>query len=77
MLAWISLDPLQPRVSEDSSPVRYKQDFGDRLLFWGGIDVQQTLPLGTPEEVRAEVGVRIGEMAWRRLYSQFVASFAT
>jgi len=56
-------DSLQPRVSEDSQPVRYKQDFGDRLSFWGGIDVQQTLPLGTPEEVREEVHVRIGQMA--------------
>lgn len=56
-------DSLQPRVSEDSHPVRYKQDFGDRLAFWGGIDVQQTLPQGTPEEVREEVRVRIGEMA--------------
>jgi len=56
-------DSLQPRVSEDSQPARYKQDFGDRLSFWGGIDVQQTLPMGTPEEVREEVRVRIGEMA--------------
>ena len=56
-------DSLQPRVSEDSKPARYKQDFGGRLSFWGGIDVQQTLPQGTPEDVREEVRVRIGEMA--------------
>lgn len=56
-------DSLQPRVSEDSQPARYKRDFGDRLSFWGGIDVQQTLPRGTPQEVREEVRVRIGEMA--------------
>ena len=56
-------DPLQPRVSADSQPARYKQDFGDRLSFWGGIDVQQTLPQGTPEDVCAEVRTRIREMA--------------
>lgn len=32
-----------------------KRDFGDRLCFHGGIDNQQILPFGTPEEVRAEV----------------------
>lgn len=56
-------DPLQPRVSEDSQPARYKQDFGDCLSFWGGIDVQQTLPQGTPDDVCAEVRTRIREMA--------------
>lgn len=56
-------DSVQPRVSEDSHPARYKEAFGHRLSFWGGIDVQHTLPQGTPEEVREEVRVRIGEMA--------------
>lgn len=61
-------DSLQPRVSSDSQPIRYKQDFGDRLSFWGGIDVQQTLPQGTPAEVRQEVHDRILEMAPRGGY---------
>jgi uroporphyrinogen decarboxylase len=30
-------------------------DFGDRLIFHGSIDNQQTLPFGSPDEVRAEV----------------------
>ena len=31
-------------------------EYGDRLVFWGGgIDTQQTLPFGSPEEVRAQV----------------------
>jgi uroporphyrinogen decarboxylase len=30
-------------------------DFGDRLVFEGGVDNQYTLPLGTVEEVRQEV----------------------
>jgi uroporphyrinogen decarboxylase len=36
---------------------------GDRLSFHGGIDVQQVLPFGTPEEVREEVRHRIRDLA--------------
>jgi uroporphyrinogen decarboxylase len=32
-----------------------KLDFGDRLVFHGGVDNQQTLPFGTPDDVRREV----------------------
>ena len=32
-----------------------KCDFGDRLIFHGGVDNQYTLPFGTVEEVRREV----------------------
>ena len=32
-----------------------KRDFGDKLIFHGGVDNQQTLPFGTIEEVRQEV----------------------
>jgi uroporphyrinogen decarboxylase len=32
-----------------------KRDFGDRLIFHGGVDNQQTLPFGAPAEVRQEV----------------------
>jgi hypothetical protein len=33
-----------------------KARFGDRLTFWGGgVDTQQTLPFGSPEEVRRQV----------------------
>lgn len=48
------LDPVQP-VRPDMSPERLKADFGDRLCFHGGIDMQRLLPLGTPDEIRAEV----------------------
>lgn len=41
-------------------PAGLKQEFGDRIVFWGGgIDTQHTLPRGTPEEVRAEVARNI------------------
>ena len=55
-------DPLQP-LEVISEPWRLKQDFGDRIGFLGGINVQSTLPRGTPEEVAAEVRQRIKEMA--------------
>jgi hypothetical protein len=37
-------------------PLVLKQEYGDRLTFWGGgVDTQQTLPFGAPEEVRKQV----------------------
>ena len=40
-----------------------KRDFGHTLCFHGGIDNQQVLPFGTPEEVRAEVRECIDSLA--------------
>lgn len=48
------LDPIQPTCPE-MSPERLKADFGDRLCFHGGIDMQKLLPFATPEQVQAEV----------------------
>jgi uroporphyrinogen decarboxylase len=36
-------------------PAELKREFGAQLAFYGGMDVQQVLPRGTPDEVRAEV----------------------
>ena len=37
-----------------------KEKFGDHITFWGGgVDTQQTLPFGTPEEVYNEVAERV------------------
>jgi hypothetical protein len=37
-------------------PEALKAKYGDRLVFWGGgVDTQQTLPFGTPAEVREQV----------------------
>lgn len=37
-----------------------KQEFGDRVTFWGGgVDTQKTLPFGTVEDVRQEVSSRV------------------
>ncbi len=48
------LDPIQP-VKPEMAPERLKAEFGDRLSFHGGIDMQRLLPYGSPAEVRAEV----------------------
>ncbi len=48
------LNPVQPRA-KGMDRDRLKREFGDRLCFWGGVDIQQVLPRGTPEEIRAEV----------------------
>jgi uroporphyrinogen decarboxylase len=47
------LDPIQPATPE-MAPERLKAQYGDRLSFHGGIDMQKLLPFGTPEQVRAE-----------------------
>ena len=36
-----------------------KRDFGDKLVFHGAMDNQQTLPFGTVEDVRREVAENI------------------
>ncbi len=41
------------------NPAELKRRFGDKLSFHGAIDIQQTLPYGKPEDVRAEVRSRI------------------
>jgi uroporphyrinogen decarboxylase len=51
------LNPLQPRAAGMDIP-RIKAEFGDRLAFHGAIDIQGTLPHGTPEDVQAEVRER-------------------
>ncbi len=47
------LDPIQP-TGPDLSPEALKADFGDRLCFHGGIDMQRLLPRGSQGEVRRE-----------------------
>jgi uroporphyrinogen-III decarboxylase len=41
-------------------PRELKEEYGDRIVFWGGgVDTQTTLPFGTPEEVKEQVRERI------------------
>lgn len=49
------INPVQINA-KDMDSVRLKEEFGDRVTFWGGgIDTQRVLPNGTPEEVRSHV----------------------
>lgn len=56
------LNPVQVQA-KGMDTARLKREFGDRLAFWGGVDTQQVLPFGTPEEVTAEVKQRMADLA--------------
>jgi len=56
------LNPVQPRA-RDMESRELKRRFGSRLVFHGGVDEQQVLPFGSPEEVRQEVRARIAALA--------------
>jgi uroporphyrinogen decarboxylase len=51
------LNPIQP-AAVGMAPEGLKSDFGDRLTFHGGIDIQYLLPLQPADAVRAEVSRR-------------------
>lgn len=53
------LNPVQCSAV-DMEPRRLKREFGQNLVFWGGgVDTQQTIARGTPEQVYREVRERI------------------
>jgi len=53
------LNPVQT-TAKGMDPARLKQQFGDRLVFWGGsCDCQHTLAFGTPEQVAAEAAAHL------------------
>ena len=56
------LQSLQPEAAH-MEPAALKAEFGDRLAFHGGISIQRTMPFGTPEAVRAEVGNLVAALA--------------
>jgi uroporphyrinogen-III decarboxylase len=48
------LNPVQCSAA-GMDPQTLKDNYGDRLVFWGGgVDTQKTLPFGTPAQVREE-----------------------
>ena len=53
------LNPVQPECMELT---KIKRLHGDKLTFWGGISTQQTLPYGTPGQVRTEIAQVVGIM---------------
>ncbi len=48
------INPVQTRAA-NMAPEKLKKEFGDRLAFWGGVDIQEVMPFGSPEDVRNEV----------------------
>lgn len=54
-----AINPVQCSAA-GMDPQTLKDTFGKDIVFWGGgIDTQQVLPFGTPEEVRAQVLERL------------------
>lgn len=51
-------NPVQPNVP-GHSPRELKDEFGDRLAFFGAIDQQYLLPFGTDEELAADIKSKI------------------
>jgi uroporphyrinogen decarboxylase len=59
-----ALNPIQVGAAGMGDTARLKREFGDALCIWGGgVDVQRTLPFGTPQEVEDEVRRRIEDLA--------------
>jgi hypothetical protein len=53
------LNPVQ-LSAKGMDPKNLVDKYGDRIVFWGGgVDTQQTLPFGTPAEVKAQVADRV------------------
>jgi len=53
------INPVQT-TANNMDPQELKNEFGDRITFWGGgVDTQSTLPYGTPEEIKEQVAERM------------------
>jgi uroporphyrinogen decarboxylase len=52
-------NPLQPEIRD---VYEVKRQYGDRLCFYGGIGIQDLLPSGTPQQIKAEIRRMIEEM---------------
>jgi uroporphyrinogen decarboxylase len=51
----VGLDVIHPIQKYTMNEPEIAQRFGGRICFWAGMDVQQILPRGTPDDVRREV----------------------
>jgi len=56
------LHPVQP-LTRNMEPWRLKRDFGGKIVFFGGFDIQQLLPLGIVEQIREGAKKLIQEYA--------------
>ena len=48
------LNPIQP-LAKDMNPEKLAQDFGGRIAFHGGVDIQKLLPKAKPEQVKEKI----------------------
>ncbi|MEF8917136.1 MAG: uroporphyrinogen decarboxylase family protein [Candidatus Bipolaricaulota bacterium] len=53
------LNPIEPGALDEE---KLKQNYGERLCFWGGIDTKDVLPNGSPQDVEEEVRNRIDKL---------------
>lgn len=51
----IGLDVIHPIQTYTMDEREIAQKYGNKICIWAGFDVQQTIPYGTPEQVRTEV----------------------
>ena len=62
-LVEIGLDILNPIQPKSMDPYYLKKRYGKNLSLWGTVDIQETLPFGTTEDVENEVKERIKNLA--------------
>lgn len=55
------LNPIESHLP-GMDPSGLKKDFGEQLVFQGGVNVKEVLPQGTEAEIRAEVRLRVEQM---------------
>ena len=48
------LYPVQPKA-KNMDPLSLQDQFGNRLSFYGGLDVQELVPFGSPQEIQNEI----------------------
>ena len=51
----IGLDVIHPIQKYTMEEAHIAKTYGDKICIWAGFDVQQTIPYGTPEDVRKEI----------------------
>jgi len=56
------INPVQVSAKEMGTE-KLKREFGEDLTFWGAIDTQKTLPMGSEKEVKEEVKKRVDDLS--------------